>query len=410
MKVMFTVSDWLGVYNCIIPLGWALEAAGHEVRVVCAPSQVRAVTQGGLVPVPLFESYDVMKMERMERYGETARASGPLDDSPVLHPETGEPVVDFRLYDADREGARLEEACHEVIDRRFDAAAGFARDWRPDLVVHDLLGSEGVLAAAVAGVPCVYHGPGMFGAVESCVPDRTGALARHGVAQARPPIGYVIDSTPPSVGIDHGDALHIPMRYVPYNGPGRMEPWLLEEPDPRRLCLLWSRGTHNIFGNGAPVFPRLLEAAADLDVEVVFTGPPEAVHSLDDLPGRVRVLTDFPLKLLLPTCGLIAHQGSVNPMMTAAALGLPQLMLGMADDGMEMGRRFALAGSGLALSGLSATTEEIRGSLAALLDDPSAYKAARRIREENEALPAPAEVVRPLELLARTGTLTAADL
>ncbi len=62
---------------------------------------------------------------------------------------------------------------------------------------------------------------------------------------------------------------------------------------------------------------------------------------LGDLPDSVRLLRDFPIQLALATSDAVIHQGSVNPMMAGATLGLPQMMLAFADDQTAMAERYS---------------------------------------------------------------------
>ena len=68
MRVLFTTSNWAGHWFCLVPLGWALQAAGHEVRVTCAPAQAAAIGQAGLTPVPVTADADMMVVGRMTHF------------------------------------------------------------------------------------------------------------------------------------------------------------------------------------------------------------------------------------------------------------------------------------------------------------------------------------------------------
>lgn len=411
MRVLFTTTNWTGLYLCMVPLGWALQAAGHDVRVACSPEQSPKIITAGLTPVPVFRELDVARMERTERFADAARSGRPFDDAvPLLHPETAEPVTGTDAYDIETQEPLFEAECESVHEHNFDAAVRFARDWRPGLVVHDLMTPEGVLAAEVTGVPSVYHSLGMFGSVESCPPEPTGAFPRYGIDGGRPPIRYIIDPTPDGLQSDQGAALRMRTRYLPYNGPGEMAAEIPAPPDRPRVCLLWSRSTARIFGNRVPAIRYAIEAVVSRGAELVLLGPRELVDALGDLPEGAHALPDAPLNLLLPDCAAIIHQGSGNPMMTGAVFGLPQLSMGITDDGLEMGRRFAASGAGLHLAGLNATRDEVAAAVARLLDDSSLVRAAARLRAEMEVRPTPLDLVAPLEHLARTGDLTIEDL
>ncbi|MEU2287250.1 nucleotide disphospho-sugar-binding domain-containing protein [Streptomyces sp. NPDC013178] len=409
MRVLFTAANWKGIYFCMVPLGWALQAAGHEVRVACAEGQAQTIARAGLTPVPVLEGFELMQVERMARYAAAVRSPGEFAAVPPVHPVTGRPVTDYAEFDVEAQQEEFKRAYDETMGRNCDAAVEFARAWRPQLVVHDLMTPEGVLAAEVTGVPSVFHSPGMFGSTEAGLHDPTGAFPRHGVhGWSRKKIGYAIDPSPDMMAPDMGSALRMPLRYVPYNGPGSMEPWMLQRPARPRVCLLWGNSASGIFGTGVPALRWAIDAVVAAGAELVLTAGAEQVAALGELPDGVRVLRDKPLHLLLPHCDAIIHQGSVNPMMTAA--GLPQLILSLTDDQVEIGRRFAVGGSALLLPGLGATEEQMRDAVARLLTDGALREAAGRVRASVDGHPTGAALVPALERLARTGTLGAADL
>jgi hypothetical protein len=329
----------------------------------------------------------------------------------VLHPITCEPVRDLGEFDVEANMAEFQRQITATLRENRDTAARFAGEWPPSLVVHDLMSLEGVLAARVAGVPSVYHSPGMFGAAETALEDTTGSFAEHGVPAWDPAqLSYMIDPTPHSLAPGAGGALRIPVRYVAYNGPGEAPDWLLARPERPRVCLIWGNAAPAIFGPHVPALRHAIEAVASLGAELVLTAGRRQVEALGDLPGSVRVLSEFPLHLLLEASDALIHMGSVNPMMTGAAAGLPQLILPLTDDQIEMGRRFAEGGSARRLLGLSATEDEVRAEVGTLLRDTGLRAAAERIRAENAERPAPVELAGPLERLAATGELGEADL
>ncbi|RQX22278.1 hypothetical protein DLJ57_25730, partial [Micromonospora chalcea] len=49
---------WRSHFYSLVPLGWALQAAGHEVRVASHPSMVAAISSAGLAAVPLGADVD----------------------------------------------------------------------------------------------------------------------------------------------------------------------------------------------------------------------------------------------------------------------------------------------------------------------------------------------------------------
>jgi UDP:flavonoid glycosyltransferase YjiC (YdhE family) len=416
MRVFFTTTSWRGSYFCLVPLAWALQAAGHEVRVACSPEQAEPIRHAGLVPVPAFEALDIMRMERMARYEQACAAPSAPAGPPVLHPTTGRPVGDLAEFDLATESPAFWEERRKIFGRNTDAAVCLVENWRPELVVHDLMSPEGALAARVAGVPAVYHPPGMFGSAEGgeeagaeLTPDDPGgACLRYGIEPwDRSQIEYAIDPSPAAVAPSFGSALRIPVRYVPYNGPGSMPLWTLEPSSRPRVCLIWGNSATAIFGARVPALRHAVDAVLALGAELLLTAGREQVAGLRPLPPTVRVLENFPLHMLLGGCDLVVHQGSVNGLMTAAAAGLPQLALGLTDDQLIIGERFARTGAGLVLPGLTADRDEIEETISGLLADPRFRAAARETAAGMAASPTPADLVPLLERLATTGSATA---
>ncbi|MEU4349619.1 nucleotide disphospho-sugar-binding domain-containing protein [Streptomyces sp. NPDC023838] len=416
MRVLFTASDWGGHYYCMVPLGWALQAAGHEVRVACPPGQARAVGEAGLTAVPVLDGPDMTYCTRLIRYQEAVDGTSPLP-GPPLHPVTGRPVADLAEFDVAAETARFWQDAGARVERSYDAAVEFAGAWRPDLVVYDMMAPEGALAARLAGVPALYHSAGLFGAaetdpvLETGLEDPTGSFARHGAKPwSRDQIEYVIDPSPLEALPPHGAALRVPVRPLPYNGVRIVPPWLLEPPAGRRVCVLWGYSATAMYGPYVPALRHAVEAAAATGAEVVLTASAEQVAALGTLPHGVRVLSDFPVDLLLATCDAVVHHGGAGTAMNAFAAGVPQLCLTLSIDQPVFRERLTRGGAALALSALTATEQEIHRAVTAVVEDEGLRAAARTVAAGLAAQPSPADLVAPLVELARTGRLDPAAL
>ncbi|SBT42838.1 nucleotide disphospho-sugar-binding domain-containing protein [Micromonospora auratinigra] len=411
MRILLTVSNWRGNYYCTVPLAWALQAAGHEVRVACVPEQAGAVTEAGLVPVPVLHGPDVMLLERLTRYGEARAAGAQLPP----HPLTGEPVDDPDAFDLDAAWSRVWDETLETMRRSGDAAVALARAWRPDLVLWDLMSEEGALAAEVTGVPAVFHPPGLFGTVEivdgedMSPGDPAGSFARHGLGSwGRDRIRYVVDPSPRSVALPMPGATRLSVRYLPYNGPGAMPPWVLDRPARPRVCVIWGNAATAMWGTRMPALRDAVDAAVAAGADVVLTAGDRQVDALGELPPQVRVLRNFPVHMLLATSDVVVHHGSANSLMPAAAAGVPQLSLAVSNDMELVSGRLAGTGAVLTLPARHAAPDEIHRALHALLHDPAHREAAHAVRDEMAGQPAPADLVGPLERLARTGELVTA--
>ncbi|SBT42753.1 nucleotide disphospho-sugar-binding domain-containing protein [Micromonospora auratinigra] len=409
MRVLFTVSPWAGDWFCAVPLGWALQAAGHDVRVACTPGQAATVARAGLVPVPVLESPDLMRMSRTGHLMLSAAGRRALPGLPLpLHPWTDEPVTDLSEVDVPALALRLWEEISGPLARRFDATVELARAWRPELVVYGLMGTEGTLAARLLDVPAVYHSPGLIGAVEEDPaldmgpPDPTGAFARHGVAPWQPEHAtYAIDPSPAAARPPHvAGGVRLPVRYVPYNGPGVTPDWARERGERPRLAVMWGSSAVGLWGPRVDALREAVLAGVDAGAEVVLVTTTAQAELLGELPERVRVLPDFPLRHLLDTADAVVHHGSVNGLMTAAAAGLPQLSLALADEQIAVARRMLPTGAVLLTPGHVTPAEEIRAAVGRVLDDGALRRAAAELGAELAALPSPAALVGDLEKLA----------
>ena len=414
MRALFVVSDWFTHYAPMIPLGWALQGAGHEVRVICTPAQAEAVGSAGLTAVPIMGGLDMVTQNRL-RYFWQAQAGLRQFPGLPLHPLTGEELTSLDDFDYP---AWLTENKREIataVKGNFEGTVDYARRWRPDVVVHDPITAEGLLAAKVTGVPAIVHAWGPVGTDEEdpelrlLPPDPAGFFPRHGVGELGPHlIDHVIDPCPESLA-PPTRAHRLPVRHEPYNGPGAMPPWVLQPPARPRVCVIWGSSLTRMFGPRSFVVPDVVRALGDLDVEVVLTGTSEDTTALGELPGNVRVLDRFPLRFLLPTCSAVVHHGGAGSAMTAVAAGVPQLALTFGPEQQANGARLAATGAALHIRGDLADPGTVRREVRRLLDEPSFRKAAQVLREENLARPTYAELVRSLERLAAGDPVTAGE-
>ncbi|WP_216216687.1 nucleotide disphospho-sugar-binding domain-containing protein [Amycolatopsis aidingensis] len=419
MRVLFVVSSWPGHYFPMVPLGWALRAAGHEVHVLCAPSEVGGLTRAGLTPVPVLDTLDVTQYARVFNVGSFYLGSWPYPDPPP-HPDTGEPLdkdtFDFQQW-WDTTSARSRRRLHRSID----AARDYARCWRPHLVVHDLVGYEGPPAAEAAQVPNILHLWGPTGpddgldTVDGSNGNEqfTSATARHTLTElaghdlAERIYGhteYVLDPCPDPVAPKLRRGQRLPMRYVPYNGPGAV-PLELPEPSGRpRVCMVWGRSGTRTFGAASNKLPQMIEAATSLDAEVLLLALREDVQGYD-LPDTVHPMVEVPLHLVLPGCDAVVHYGSGGATMTSVAAGVPQLALPLAHNSALLTGRFTEVGCGLTVPNYEADVPSLRAALERLVGEASFAAAARDLAAMAAGMPTPAATVGTLEDIAgaRTG-------
>ena len=176
---------------------------------------------------------------------------------------------------------------------------------------------------------------------------------RFGLVGVAPRLVTRVDPRAPSMGgltADEADPRHgVPwwsMRHVPLNSGAVLEPWVVREV-PDRPRVLVTLGTVVPTVVGTEVVSVLLDALADLPVEVVLALGDAAPARADGWPTNVRTAGSLPLSGALPTCRLIVHHGGSG--ITAAPLhfGVPQLVLPSFADHPLSAARVVERGAGL---------------------------------------------------------------
>ncbi|MEV4677477.1 MULTISPECIES: nucleotide disphospho-sugar-binding domain-containing protein [Actinomadura] len=395
MRVLFVPFLMASHYLHQVPLAWALRAAGHEVRIATGQPQVAdAVLRSGLTAVPVGGDYDLI-----------TEMSAVTRDQPVERMAPGE----FRRRN--REG--LERYARAVAELTGDLA-GFARRWRPDLVVADPMATFAPLVSEPLGVPLVRNlfgpdltrrlgFPGGGAPVDGDVREAWPApLVRlfdaHGVEPRADFAVRTVDSCPGALQLP-GVPNRLPMQYVPYNGPGEEPAWLRRPRGRPRVCLTWGTVNASLRGEAGFEAPGILAALAALDVEVVAALSAADRARLGEPPPSVRVAEQLPLHLLLPTCDAIFHHGGGGAMLTAAALGVPQVVSAQSTDQALNAEQIAGAGVGIALPPRTAEPEEVKAAMAAVLFEDGTRARAAALRDDVRSQPSPAQVAARLERL-----------
>ncbi|MCD0486341.1 DUF1205 domain-containing protein [Streptacidiphilus sp. ASG 303] len=403
MRILFTAWAWPSHVFPMVPLAWACQAAGHQVRFASTASVTETVAHAGLTPVEVGADADLPAMS----------TAGPMA---AWHTQQRWPVRWSRRPDLLEPGQRAvldALAAKEIAmaESMVDGLVGFARRWGPDLVVHDAVSYAGAVAGAVLGVPTASH---MWGSVDVMRNERTltgeprpGLLRifeRFGAAPRIDP-DLRLDPCPPRLRIP-GGADRASVRYVPYNGPGTLPEWLHAPAARPRICITWGVTTGRIGGPGpGDLLPQVIEAAQGHGAEVVLALAPGQRDRLDALPADVRAVEGLPLHLLLPSCSAVVHQGGGGTTMTATAAGVPQLVVSPRPEQMLTGDQLAAVGAGRHLVRNELLREPdpvplLRKEIAALLGDPDHRAEAAALRDEVRAMPSPAEAVGTLERLA----------
>jgi glycosyltransferase (activator-dependent family) len=418
MRVLFVANPEKAHLLAMVPLAWALRTAGHEVRVASQPAFAEVITQAGLTAVPVGRDADLWQLlARDPRYPDWKW-------EPPLGPEPPYDVID------DPDGAtweHLSEGYAEALRTWHRPAslpmiAGlveFAQAWQPDLVLWEPLALGGPIAAKACGAA---HGRllwslDVFGvarerflrlAARRPAAERTDPLRdwlsgygdKHGFAFTEDMVTgqFTVDQLPPSLR-PAVDLHRVPMRYVPYGGPAVVPKWLWEPPSRPRVALTMGLSLTDHEAGYAVSVQDVLDALADLDVELVATIPEGEQAKLPRVPANARLVPYVPLQALAPTCAAVINHAGFGTVLTTAQHAVPQLMMPWDFDGPAMAKRAAAQGSAVVIRADHASGAAVRTAVVRLLRQPYFGQRAAALRDEILAMPAPHQVVPQLEEL-----------
>jgi glycosyltransferase DesVII len=412
VRVLFVTIPEKSHLFCMTPLAWAVRAAGHEVRVASCEELAGDIARTGMTAVPAGRNDGIsaaMSSNRQSQEEWEAADWNDLDPAGLTYAGELE-----RIQMATWGSAMYNEPM-------IDPLAEFARAWRPDLVVWDPLTYAGPIVAGVVGAAhvrslCfadVWVGKReIFRKLSAEVPeaDRRDPLAEWLDGRASEFGGrftdefttgqLTVDPLPDSLAVPTS-APRTPIRFVPYNGPAVVPDWLRAPAGRTRICLSLGASNTERYGGDYISKGAILEALADLDVEVVAALLPAQVRELGPMPPNVRVVESVPLHALLPSCSLLIHHGGFGSYAGALVHGVPQLTVTTpVADQLYRGSGLERQGAGLLLPHARATPQAVRDAAARIVADESFTFHADRLRSEATSRPAPSEVVPVLERLA----------
>lgn len=418
MRVMLMVFPTRTHIYSMAPIGWALRAAGHEVRYVGQrnPAEVESFLETGLDAMWFGEDLDIARHRKLGQVD----GEDPMDSEFMLSETRTEKFTDdyirsvYQMWSGVYQWAAPDSLVAELVR--------FARSWRPDLVVWDPMIYAGPLVAEAVGAAHVrmlyaadqsariYYQhlemlgrPGYRGPADDPLQDwMTDRLERHGaVWNERARHGMAtIDPSPACIRYDLPTQT-IPVRFAPVNRPMAVEPWVLQAPERPRVCLTLGVSNRQVYGHEETSVGALLDGLAALDIEVVATLNAGQLAAVRKVPDNVRAVDFIPMNELLATCAAIVHQGGGATIGNAVVNGVPQLIV----PGTTWSERVsALAqearGNGLTLDLADVTPATVRDHVARMIAEPSFAKAAAEVREEMLATPTVNDIVPRLEALA----------
>lgn len=384
MRVLFTTWAWPSHLYALVPLAWACRAAGHEVLVASQPALHDEIVRTGLPAAAVGHDVDAAGLVRG-----------------YLLPSAAVPAP-VTPAGAEGRGPRAMRMFHAHADSMVDGLTALARDWRADLVVYEPTALAGPIAAAAAGVPAVrlLYGTDLMLRARALLPEVLAPLAeRNGVGAFDPFGACTVDPCPDGFQVP-SDHRRLPMRYVPFNGPGAAPVPALPPVPPgrRRVVVTWGHTMAKM--SPAHFFaPQAAAAARGADTDVVLAVSADQLPLLGSLPEDVTVTVDVPLHLLLDDAGLVVAHGGAGTVLTALQAGVPLLLVPQLPDHAGHSARVLATGSGEVLGRDEADPGRLRAEVRRLLDSGLERAAARRLRDRNLERPAPARVVGALEEL-----------
>jgi UDP:flavonoid glycosyltransferase YjiC (YdhE family) len=464
MRVLVPVQPSNAHFWPITPTAWALQCAGHEVRVATHARYADSIRAAGLAPVALGDP-------------STSEPRTRPDARPPARPEE---VLRFAdVMGLDTEGREHWIAYYQWmlnsisdylrIDLPYAAElVEFAQAWQPDLVLWDPFFACAPVAARACGAAhcritiCPDYCAWSFdrlaehrdelvaaGLPENPQADMVRPLAeKYGIAYDDELLygQWSIDPMPLGLGLTTS-ATRLPMRYVPFTGATDFPKWLHQRPRPPqrpRVALSLGDSTRRYIKGDWGRTPKILEAVAELDIEVVATLNGNQLDGVQHVPDNVRIIEWMPLTQLLPTCSAMIHHGGPSTFAAAWASKIPQIVCdsgetlmmraveakpnalesGVYRIGFEFGVREDLVesvthwempakkleatltagyviagGAGMRLNHLTQSVGEIREMIMRVVTEPSFRDGASTIFDTWLATPSPAEIVPLLERL-----------
>jgi UDP:flavonoid glycosyltransferase YjiC (YdhE family) len=367
VKVLFTSCPAWGHALPMLALIRAATAAGADVRVATGSELVGPLRDRGLDARP---------------------AGPPWRESWAEH---------NRIWaDPDHRGDQMLDGVlalfgHPAAGRLADLIV-MAEDWRPDLVVHEVLELGGSILARRLGVRSVVHGFGpMF-------PFYAHLASPAGVAAGDPDLWEslaqetYLDICPPSLRPDGPPAWERSSPLRPSAGERGQVPAevaeLLRRDEPLAYFTLGTVKNEDT----ADFTTGLAGLDAYAGNVLATTGRPVDPTELGALPGNVTLAAFVPQASVLPHTDLVVSHSGSGTMLGALCHGIPQVAVPRGTDQPENAALLARAGAGVVVATDDFTATAVREAVASVVGDRSYTDSAGRVQAEIDAMPDADEV------------------
>jgi L-2-deoxyfucosyltransferase/glycosyltransferase DesVII len=416
MRVLLMVFPTRTHIYSMTPIGWALAAAGHEVRFVgpCNPQEVDSYLETGLDTMWFGPELDIARHRKLSVDEDNAMQGDFLISE--TRPERYTEEYIRSTYEMWTEVFRWSTPVALV-----DELVRFARQWRPDLVIWDPIVYAGPLVAKAVGAA---HMRFLYAADQTArlgcqyldLMDRLNLdqqpdpfvdwmsemLGRYGCEYDESlRFGMsTIDPSPSCIRYDL-DVDYIPVSFVPVNRPMAIPRWVVERPERPRVMLTLGVSNRQVLGQEETSVADLLDGLAELDIEVIATLNASQLASVKRIPDNVRAMDFVPMNEVLASCSAIVHQGGGATIGNAVVNGVPQLIV-PGTTWSERASAVALEkrGNGLTLDLEDVSPQTVRDGVSRMLDEPSFRECAIKVQQEMLATQTTNDIVPLLEKVA----------
>jgi UDP:flavonoid glycosyltransferase YjiC (YdhE family) len=362
-RYLFVVPPLTGHINPTVAVGGELRRRGHEVAWVGHPGTLRALLPDGSRVFPALD--DVL-----EQAIQAARQRW-LELKGIA-------VLKFLWEEF------LIPLGHAMIPGVREAVGAFA----PDVLIADQQALAGPVVARETGIPWVTSASTP---AELVRPLRTMPKVEdwircqlQGLSGSDEDIRFSDRLVLAFTSMELVGAEEFPAHYV-FTGPAlghRPEradfPWTWLADGQQRVLV--SLGTLN-GAAGQRFFGEVVEAVAEMKVQVVMVAPPDAVHA----PANVLVAERVPQLALMNHVDAVISHGGHNTVCEALAHGLPLVVTPIRDDQPIIAQQVVAAGAGVRLKYTRVRAGEIRTALDSVLHTPDYAANARRVQESFRA-------------------------
>ncbi|MDV6263937.1 nucleotide disphospho-sugar-binding domain-containing protein [Rhodococcoides yunnanense] len=413
MRILITVAPMAAHLYPSVPLAWALQSSGHEVRIASNSSLVEQINAVGIASVDLGEGASPsvpVTEEELDLYSAALAFEAGSDDDQLWRATRYYMVAAHKRYHPDGQGES------ELLDNLVSAAVG----WRPDIVIWDPACPAGSVAARESGAVSarMLWGPDYPGwvrkrtrEIEAVAPlsidlendplsaTLTPIFKRYGYRLCDEMVFGDITLDPLPLQLPRSDAIRqIPIRWVAYTGAGCIPTWLSQPPPRPRVCLSLGVTGRSLLNGSDPRITAVFDAVADMEVEVIATVNAEQLDVNAAIPGNVRILDYIPLAQVMPTCSAVIHHGGFGTFFAAALHRVPQMIvMDKLGSALNSARYLKERNAGVVLQSNGLNSTEVREQLSKLLTDPLLSDGTEEIYADITSRPTPSEIVPVLE-------------